>query len=133
MKIQECPSWEEVTKAVEVLNKQFLHVYQLLFSEGLTNPYHYAKLKVGRKFVSNTTTVLIEVYVPDRENGLHFSTRVTDESDEEILRKARMLVDGRGMKKLPHACCPYAERISCVCLASFSCQIHGETHVGTHD
>lgn len=32
-----------------------------------------------------------------------------------------------------HACCDKAEFLNCVCTHSFKCDIHGETHIGTHD
>lgn len=32
-----------------------------------------------------------------------------------------------------HACCELATPTHCVCAASFTCPIHGETHKGTHD
>lgn len=30
-------------------------------------------------------------------------------------------------------CCVKAEYINCVCLLSYTCPIHGDTHIGTHD
>lgn len=30
-------------------------------------------------------------------------------------------------------CCSQAKQTPCVCLYSFTCPIHGERHVGTHD
>lgn len=35
--------------------------------------------------------------------------------------------------KARHACCMDAEFSPCVCMYSFTCKTHGETHVGTHD
>jgi hypothetical protein len=32
-----------------------------------------------------------------------------------------------------HACCPKARPLHCVCMYSFVCPTHGETHIGTHD
>lgn len=36
-------------------------------------------------------------------------------------------------KVSPHACCAKAEIIGCVCMYSFHCPDHSETHIGTHD
>lgn len=32
-----------------------------------------------------------------------------------------------------YACCDKAKQTPCVCVHSFSCPVHGEMHVGTHD
>lgn len=33
----------------------------------------------------------------------------------------------------PQACCLKAKRNNCVCMYSYKCPKHGETHIGTHD
>ena len=35
--------------------------------------------------------------------------------------------------KRAYACCEKAEFKPCVCMYSFACAEHGDTHVGTHD
>lgn len=32
-----------------------------------------------------------------------------------------------------HACCDKAVATNCVCAYSFTCPVHGDTHIGTHD
>lgn len=32
-----------------------------------------------------------------------------------------------------HGCCEQATPITCHCTYSFSCPIHGETHIGSHE
>lgn len=32
-----------------------------------------------------------------------------------------------------YACCEQAEFLPCVCMYSFTCKVHGERHIGTHD
>lgn len=36
-------------------------------------------------------------------------------------------------EKKKYACCDQAERVHCVCMVAYSCKVHGERHVGTHD
>lgn len=31
------------------------------------------------------------------------------------------------------ACCDKAEFLTCVCMYSFRCSVHGDRHIGTHD
>lgn len=33
----------------------------------------------------------------------------------------------------PHACCPEAVPIKCVCAYAYDCEFHGQTHIGSHD
>lgn len=35
--------------------------------------------------------------------------------------------------KKRYACCDKAELMPCVCMYSYRCPVHGETHIGTHD
>jgi len=35
--------------------------------------------------------------------------------------------------KARFACCDKAEFTPCVCMYSFTCPTHGDTHIGTHD
>lgn len=35
--------------------------------------------------------------------------------------------------KQRYACCDKAEFLPCVCMYSFRCPVHGDTHIGTHD
>lgn len=130
----ECPTKEEIFKAVRILGDQFLHVYQVLhFNDPpLTNPHGFP-LSVKRKVTSVVTTV-IEVSNPKYiKNGLYFYTN-GQEPNEEILEKAKMLIEGEKLEK-PHtlACCPFAKKVFCVCRASFECKLHGNSCHGSHD
>jgi hypothetical protein len=126
------PSSDEIKSAVRIINNQELHVYQLLYSERLTNPFGYP-LKIRRKlFWERDITIMLEISVPNNHKGLSFTTDGSD--DNEILNKSKMLLDAINREKIDSkACCPYAVSIECVCFKAFKCPIHGETHIGSHD
>lgn len=120
-----CPSLDDVHNAFEVLENQRIHVYQVLYFAGLTTPDGYP-LEVARHGVS------ILVYLK-RNSKLYFIVS-GNEFDEHILKLAHMIINAENMKKIDsQACCPYAKRKSCVCFKAFECEIHGETHIGSHD
>lgn len=128
-----CPKKEELVKALDVLSDQFLHVYQLLYFNKLTTPER-RPLYVERVLASSILTMQLRVGLyQDPNSGLSFVCR-GDEGDKEILHKAKMLINGKGKDKpFYQACCCYAKRISCVCHVAMKCELHGETHIGTHD
>lgn len=126
------PDMEEISKSLRILNDQQLHVYQVLYFNGLTDP-RGNPLKVSRFINSNHVSILIEVARVGFENvGLFFKVR-GNEGDDKILKMARMLMEAKGKILLPQACCEYAVATSCVCMYSYSCELHGERHIGTHD
>lgn len=139
MKITSCPTQEEIWEATKILDNQWAHVYQLLYSLGLASPYGNL-LMVQRQRAVNFTSPLVRIFAPvlyEREyvpmKGLSFDV-IGTEDEKEIIRKAKMLLEGRHLEKPhPQACCPYAKQISCVCAWAFDCELHGETHIGTHD
>lgn len=133
MKITSCPTREEISDAFDVLERQFLHVYQLLYVNKLASPYGNP-LNVSRKLNRQLEPMIyikVELWRP--EKGLDFCV-IGTETDEEILHKASMLIEGQG-RDLPfrNACCPYAKRISCVCDLAYECELHGTHHIGTHE
>lgn len=129
------PKPQQINDAVQALSDQHLHVYQLLYFQNLTTPT--GPLKIRRVISSlGTATVLLSVTNESHfatGKGLFFNVR-PETPDEEILEKAKLLLDGNTKEKPFHeACCVYAERRFCVCRISFTCPLHGSTCIGTHD
>ena len=125
-----CPKNPLIDEAVEILGKQRLHIYQLLFYRGLTQPGLNARPLV---ITRNTTALgILKIEHHSREKGLYFNLRGT-ETDEEILKKAKLVLDAVGKPVQDYACCAHAVPRMCVCRASFDCELHGPTCVGSHD
>lgn|SRR5574343_61768 len=127
----ELPSSEDVWKAVELLRNQVLHYYQILLYEGLSEPNGYPITVERKESVLGPTTRV--VMYPKHKPELSYTFNETD-SDEDVINKARFLLDGLTKKKIhPKACCGYAKFRNCVCEVSFECPLHGTRCVGTHD
>ena len=132
LRIQACSSRQKILEAVNTLSNQQLHIYQVLYFKGLTSPGG-RPLEVKRH-VPNPVIVspLIEISYPPQTSLKFFCWG--SESDEEILTKARMCIEGYGKPKVDfRACCCYAKFRGCVCTVSFDCPLHGKTCFGTHD
>lgn len=132
----ESPTEEEIVNAVRTLHNQWLHVYQLLLFHDppLSNPSGWP-LRVERIYspFGITTSLRVSYGEYAEKLGLQFVVWVGME-DEEILTKARMLIDGKAMQMRDHrACCVYAQKVFCVCEASFECPLHGHMCIGSHD
>ena len=130
-----CPSYNEISGAVDILSDQLLHVYQVLYFQKpkLTDPLGNP-LKVKRYLTTGghaSITNIIEISNP-RQPELNFDC-MGNEPDEEIIKKAKLCLEGEGKVKEQYACCPLAKRVSCVCIASFECPLHRGTCVGSHD
>src|ERR1044071_9191986 len=109
------PTEESRSQALEVLENQFLHVWQVLFFNGYASPDNAFLLKVGREQRDPrwlNAGIEVKTYNANK-TGLRIVLRGT-ESDKEIFHKAQMLLDGQNLEK-PHclACCPYAVRRNC--------------------
>jgi hypothetical protein len=138
MKIVECPDVTQINEAIKVLTQRNLHYYELLYNEKLTNantrrPFYvttmeskwapYAGVTIG--FAANA--------------DYNFNVFGNVPSDEEILKRCDLILEAHAANKqkdslYPHyACCPLAVRTNCVCIASFSCPIHGHHCHGTHN
>lgn len=129
-----CPSQDEIWSAIEILDDQWLHFYQLLYFKGLTNPGGYP-FTVERHFSSGTNrlTAGIDIYPKDHPE---FKFTVFEHlQDAEVELNLQLIQEAiqANKPKLEYACCPLATPRQCVCMASFECPIHGNTCVGTHD
>jgi hypothetical protein len=153
------PSDEEISKAFEVLSAQETHWYQLLYFNGLTSPggnpvvvergYWTAgstrNVQSVINIYPNPSLKLIQDKVPlllhpdAREaqaliiaKGLGFTIR-HDDTDEGVLEKVEMMMEGLDKPVREYACCGLAEPRNCVCVASFECPLHGTRCTGSHD
>lgn len=124
-----CPPKEEISKALRVLSDQLLHVYQIMWFAGI--PCLRGPLKVERKQEGTILSFWIKVYHVDNPDLYFFANG--SEPDEEILKKARMLLDGKKEKISARACCCYAVKQACVCIESSTCPLHGTKCYGSHD
>lgn len=146
MEVKKCPTKEEIANAIEIINDQSLHYYQLLYFNDFKkdksgyfplNPLTSAEgipLKITRYSYGIQCTAFLKISYVDYENskGLYFF--VNDESDDVVLEKARMLIEGAKLEKVDRrACCVFAKKVFCVCEASFECPLHGRKCVGSHD
>lgn len=131
------PSTEVLNAAFEAVDAYFLHFYQLLYFQAtpMTAP------GTGRPFnlkwsVDHTHCIQVEV-MPWSGRREEFDFLITPSmTDEEVLAKCGVILQaiGNGKEKIMNqACCPLAEMSNCVCAYSFTCVLHGELHIGTHD
>lgn len=154
-----CPSNDEVSAAFDVLSQQALHWYQLLYFKGLTSPSGNPVV-VERGYWETHGCLhpqsVIMVYpnpsLPPIWNKVpmlvHYDAKISqakeiakrygfairhDDTDETVLKKVKLMMDGLGKPVMEYACCSLAERRNCVCVASFECPIHGNSCVGSHD
>ena len=127
------PSETELAAAFKVVDAQWLHVYQLLYFRGLTQPGDNARpFSVKR---SSTASHCIDITMTDQPE-LKFFVRGTGshDTDEAILEKVELLLKARGKAKIdPRACCALAEQKFCVCRFSYTCPVHGSQCIGSHD
>lgn len=133
------PSDEAMDKAWEVIDAWFLHFYQLLYFQNppLTQPGN-----IGRPFnlkhsQEHSHCIRVECQPWSVLPQTEFNFLITpDTTDETVLKYCHAILDAiaAGKTKVhPSACCALAEFSNCVCMYSFKCLIHGETHIGTHD
>lgn len=126
------PSKNDIAKAVEVLEEQHLHVYQLLYINGLTNPSGQPVSVKREMFGANRLTNVIRVSVSSNPE-LYFFVRYAT-TDNDILNLTKLMLENKNKEKsFPEACCCFAIKNPCVCSLSFNCILHGSTHIGTHD
>jgi hypothetical protein len=120
----------------QAIDDYFFHYYQLLFfvEPPLTEPN-------GRPFnlkwdAKHRHCIVVECQPwSGRREEFDFLIGPMS-SDEEVLAHCRAILNAIAELKPKvnqMACCPLAEPIGCVCAYSFSCPLHGEQHIGTHD
>lgn len=133
MKPVEYPNIADIHKAVEILQQQHLHIYQVLYFNKLTDPNGFP-LTVERITNNGQVSQGVKVYLKNNQSkGLYFDI-YRNISDDELLEKSRMLIAGIDKVKVdPRACCVYATIRPCVCLISFQCPLHHSMCIGTHD
>lgn len=128
-----CPSQEAISEAAKVLGDQQTAVYQQLFANGLTEPGGRGQFRVERFVNYGHTTTVVHV-IPN--NPEHHCYKFGVYRAKEVMPKVRRIVAAiKKNKKKVHAlaCCPLAKMTGCVCVASFSCIIHGNQCHGSHD
>lgn len=146
------PDPEALIKALQLISDYQLHYYQLLYfhSPRLTNPdasFKYTDparpFSVRRSltnewclefyFTANPDyTFLIGPYLKD-SNG---KPQTQEERDADIIHQCEAILkaDAEGKQKIDNrACCPLAVYRGCVCVVSFSCVLHGQKCIGSHD
>lgn len=120
----------EIENARSTMSDWALHVYQVLYFKELTSPYSNAIF---------TTKLVAEygLFVMVRHNkNPEYTFKVwPKDTDEAIMVKVNAVIEAvrNGNQKTRHACCGLAKEIPCVCVAHFTCILHGEGSVGTHD
>lgn len=146
------PTDEQISAAFKVLQDQATHWYQLLLFNGLTSPGG-GPVVVERGYWENGNIQepqsIIMLYPSPGHPAIYdgalrpdvmksmakqygFAIR-HDDTDETVLAKVKLMMDGLGKPFDVNACCSLATRRNCVCVASFSCPIHGDSCVGSHD
>lgn len=138
--IQECPSRNEISEALNVLRNQHLHIYQTLFFQKppLTQPGNGGIFGIERMETSGFLTVLIKVY---HQRYPSFWFTVLDNAGmldkikliQEYIAKCQNAKIDPENKLSDRACCPLAEHTPCVCIESFQCPLHGNSCHGSHD
>jgi hypothetical protein len=70
-----------------------------------------------------------------REDAMRYGFAVRhDDTDETVLKKVKLMMSAIKTPKInPYACCGLAKVRSCVCTYSFTCPLHGDTCIGSHD
>lgn len=153
------PSDEQINAAFKVLHDQAMHWYQLLLFNGLTSPGG-EPVVVERGYwthgnIQEPQSVIMIYPSPNNQNimdkipgVIHPDARTHqakelakkigfhvchDDTDETVLAKVEKMLDGAGGPVMQYACCSLASPRPCVCVASFSCPIHGDSCVGGHD
>lgn len=135
------PSFDELRRASEAYRKWQLHYYQLLWfhEPKLTAPGRNGR-PLSVEFDPDHIGCL-KVVVPQNP-AFNFSVlmylhgKTQDEYDAEFLRRANLIVETMKSDKQKidqRACCPLATIRGCVCAISFTCEIHGQQCIGTHD
>lgn len=129
-----CPSLDEVSRAVDVLTRQQVSVYQALYAEGLAEPGNRGVFRVRRAVYDETrpTTLISVAPSAEGEEAYAFLTNTPD----GVLAKANLILHAirEGREKIHKlACCPLAKPRGCVCFASFNCPLHGQQCHGSHD
>jgi hypothetical protein len=136
-----CPTQEQIQNATSVYRDWLLHYYQLLWFHDpkLTAPGRDAR-PLSVEFDPDHIACL-RVAVPQNPDFSflilsHLNSKTQDEYDAEFMRKANTVVSAvsAGRSKVDmRACCPLAVIRGCVCAISFSCELHGQRCIGTHD
>lgn len=70
------------------------------------------------------------------QNRFGYVYRISEQEADRIRNQPPTGGWRRGRKRKPlqpGQCCQRATRTNCVCTYSWTCPVHGETHVGTHD
>lgn len=133
-KPQACPDKEDIWKAIEILDDQWLHFYQLLFFKHLTNPYGYPFTVERHPSLSGRGGLTTGIDIYPKEHPDFKFTVFDDKDDETVHKNIELIQNAIGKEKVSeHACCPLATHRQCVCVASFECPIHGVTCIGSHD
>lgn len=134
------PTSQQMCDAWAVIDAYRLHFYQLLWCREtpLTQP---GGAKHGRPFAlkndeehTHCINVLCQPWSGRREE-FDFTIR-PDMTDEQVIRNCERILEAiqQGKQKIHSmACCALAEMSNCVCAYSFTCELHGDRHVGTHD
>ena len=131
------PSEAQMELSWQAIDDYYFHYYQLLFfaEPPLTEAGN------GRPFdlkwdAKNRHCIRVECQPwSGRREEFDFLIGPAS-SDEEVLEHCHAILDAiqsNRQKVDQMACCPLAEGIYCVCAYSFSCPLHGEQHIGTHD
>ena len=124
-----CPNEVEVSRACNAYSDQELHLYQVLFLEGLTLPANSGILGFERVKMSPILRVFLRL-----QPTLGFEVFPPRDTVETILEKATLLLEaGEKERTLPYSCCSLAAPKSCVCSYSYHCPLHGDMCVGSHD
>ena len=131
------PSEEQLHQAFNVLRAYHLHFYQLLYfaEPSLTSPGHGYPFNL-KPSPTHTNCIQVECFVNGKDRPEFNFLITSDMSDEVVLTRCQVILAAIAANKTKisaAACCPLAEHTNCVCAESFSCVIHGEKHIGTHD
>lgn len=135
------PAKAELSSALEVISQQELAVYQRLYREGLTSPGPYGKPFSVQRSQAHSGCIEVSATWIDNDPSENAEVKflvLPDATDlgKDVLKKACLLFRAinEGRKRIHIlACCLVATFRPCVCLVSFSCEIHGETCHGSHD
>ena len=130
----DAPPLESVRGSLDVMRQQEMAVYQRLYYVGLTSPYADAPFKVERCINSGVITTHIRI-TPKGNERMAF-TVARPEDIERVVETCELLMNAVNAMEEPlglYQCCPLAKREFCVCIAMWSCPIHGTHCHGSHD
>lgn len=148
------PGRQSLEKALNIIRNAHLHYYQLLFLQrpALTSPGEIGSPwnVTGPGEGMHTHTIAFTLTQHPEITFFINLWQMTQEMDEEIVRKCRALLQKANAIKQEHnllskhgqfplpvpfvgACCPFAIVRDCVCYRSTICELHGTRCVGTHD